>query len=149
MLFVSDSLWPHKLQPASLPPPWDFPGKNIGMGCHYLLQGIFPPHGSNLHVLHVLHWQVNSLTLTHLGSPIVLIAEPNQGDTTEQWMLHWDTKGSKIKWGECWRPCRIFSDCLRSHGNIIGFQKVAHSLIFEGFRPDQWFLTIFLLAPVT
>ena len=27
--------------------PWDFPGKNTGVGCHALLQGIFPTHGSN------------------------------------------------------------------------------------------------------
>ena len=27
--------------------PWDSPGKNTGMGCHFLLQGIFPTQGSN------------------------------------------------------------------------------------------------------
>ena len=27
--------------------PWDFPGKNTGLGCHFLLQGIFPAQGSN------------------------------------------------------------------------------------------------------
>ena len=32
--------------------PWDFPGKNIGMSCHFLLQGIFLTQGSNLHLLH-------------------------------------------------------------------------------------------------
>ena len=26
---------------------WDFPGKNTGVGCHFLLQGIFPTQGSN------------------------------------------------------------------------------------------------------
>ena len=31
--------------------PWDSPGKNTGMGCHALLQGIFPSRGSNLHLL--------------------------------------------------------------------------------------------------
>ena len=30
-----------------LPCPWDFSGKNTGMGCHFLLQGIFPPQGLN------------------------------------------------------------------------------------------------------
>ena len=30
---------------------WDFPGKNIGVGCHFLLRGIFPTQGSNLHLL--------------------------------------------------------------------------------------------------
>ena len=39
---VSDSLRPHVLQPARLLCPWDSPGKNTGVGCHALLQGIFP-----------------------------------------------------------------------------------------------------------
>ena len=38
---MSDSLWPHGLQPAKLLCPWDFPGKNTGVGCHFLLQRIF------------------------------------------------------------------------------------------------------------
>ena len=35
---VSNSVWPHRWQPTRLPRPWDSPGKNIGMGCHFLLQ---------------------------------------------------------------------------------------------------------------
>ena len=35
--------------------PWDSPGKNTGMGCHFLLQGIFPTQGLNLHLLPRLH----------------------------------------------------------------------------------------------
>ena len=41
---VSHSLWPYVLNPTRLPCPWDFPGKNTGVGCHLLLQGIFPTH---------------------------------------------------------------------------------------------------------
>ena len=37
---VSDSSRPHGLQPTSLLRPWDFPGKNTGVGCHFLLQCI-------------------------------------------------------------------------------------------------------------
>ena len=44
-------LWPHGLSPARLLCPWDFPGKNIRVGCHFLLQGIFPIQGSNLALL--------------------------------------------------------------------------------------------------
>ena len=47
--------------------PRDFPGKNTGVGCHFLLK-IFPTQGSNPHFLHLLHWQVDSLPLSHLGS---------------------------------------------------------------------------------
>ena len=35
---MSDSLQPHARQPARLPRPWDSPGKNTGVGCHFLLQ---------------------------------------------------------------------------------------------------------------
>ena len=50
---MSSSLWPHGLEPSRLLCPWDFPGKNTGMGGHFLLQGIFPTQGSNLHLLHI------------------------------------------------------------------------------------------------
>jgi len=35
---VSDSVQPHRRQPTRLPRPWDSPGKNTGVGCHFLLQ---------------------------------------------------------------------------------------------------------------
>ena len=44
---VSGSLWSHGLQPTRILSPWDFPGKNTGVGCHFLLQGIFLTQGLN------------------------------------------------------------------------------------------------------
>ena len=44
---VSDSLWPHELSPTRLLSPWNFSGKSTGVGCHFLLQGIFLTQGSN------------------------------------------------------------------------------------------------------
>ena len=35
---VSDSVRPHRRQPTRLPRPWDSPGKNTGVACHFLLQ---------------------------------------------------------------------------------------------------------------
>ena len=35
---VSDSVRPRRRQPTRLPCPWDSPGKNTGVGCHFLLQ---------------------------------------------------------------------------------------------------------------
>ena len=35
---MSDSVPPHRRQPTRLPRPWDSPGKNTGVGCHFLLQ---------------------------------------------------------------------------------------------------------------
>ena len=59
---VSDSMQPFGLQLTRLLCLWDFPGKNTGVDCHFLLQGIFPTQGSNLHLL---HWQAGSLPLSH------------------------------------------------------------------------------------
>ena len=67
---ISDSLWPHWLQPSSLLCPWNFPGKNAGVGCHFLLQGIFLTQGSNPYLLRFLCQQVDSLPLSHLRSPL-------------------------------------------------------------------------------
>ena len=57
----------HGPEPARLLCPWDFPCKNIGVGCHFLLQGIFPTQGSNPCLLCLLHWQADSSPLSHLG----------------------------------------------------------------------------------
>ena len=35
---MSNSVQPHRRQPTRLPDPWDSPGKNTGVGCHFLLQ---------------------------------------------------------------------------------------------------------------
>ena len=56
----------HGLKTARLLCPWDFSGKNSGVGCHSLLQGIFPTQESNPRLLH--RW-ADSLPLRHLGSP--------------------------------------------------------------------------------
>ena len=60
-LSVSDSLQPHGLQPTVFLCPWDSPGKNTGVGCHFLLQGIFPTQELNTCLMRFLHWQPNSL----------------------------------------------------------------------------------------
>ena len=57
------------LYPARLLCPWDSPGKNTGVGCHALLQGIFLTQGSNPHLLCLLCWQVGSLPLAPPGKP--------------------------------------------------------------------------------
>ena len=40
---------------------WNFPGKNTGVGCHFLFQGIFSTQRLNPPLLHLLHWQADSL----------------------------------------------------------------------------------------
>ena len=63
----------HGLQPAKLLCPWDSPGKNTGLGSHFLLQGIFPTQGSSPCLLSLLHWQVDSLPLCHMGATILSV----------------------------------------------------------------------------
>ena len=48
---MSNSLQLHELYPARLLCPWDFPGKDTAVGCHALLQGIFPAQGLNPYLL--------------------------------------------------------------------------------------------------
>ena len=63
---VSDSLRPHRLQLSRLLCPWNSPGKNTGVGCHSLLQGIFRPRDQT---------QISCIVgrffnhLSHQGSP--------------------------------------------------------------------------------
>ena len=60
-----DSSRPHGLQPTRLLCPWDFPGKSIGVGCHFLLQGIFLTQGLNPGLLHC---RQTLYPLSHQGS---------------------------------------------------------------------------------
>ena len=70
---VSNSLGPCGQKPTRLLCPWNFPGKNTGAGCYFLLQGIFLTQGSKLCLLPLLHWQADSLLLCHLGNPYAYI----------------------------------------------------------------------------
>ena len=63
-LFVTPWIVAHKA-PLSMV----FPDKNTGVGCHFLLQGIFQTQEWNLHFLCLLHWQKGSLALVPPGKP--------------------------------------------------------------------------------
>ena len=63
---------PTLCDPMDCSPPGsstDFSGKNTGVACHFLLQGIFPTQGSNLRVLSLLHCRQILLSLSHLECP--------------------------------------------------------------------------------
>ena len=97
--------------------PWNSPGKNTGVSCHFLLQGIFPTLGSNpglLQCRQILH------CLSHQGSPTALITVC---ETSEHWpfacspfCLHflslcWWSKEPKTEW----RDSRNFLSSPSSH----------------------------------
>ena len=62
---MTDSLRPRGLWPTRLPCPWNFPAQNTGVGCHFLLQGIFPTRGSNPCLPYCRH------LLSHQGNPSI------------------------------------------------------------------------------
>ena len=72
---MSDSLEPCGLWPARLLCPWDSLGKNTGVGCHSLLQEIFPLQGLNLGVLRC-RWILH--LLSHQGRMILCCVDGPQ-----------------------------------------------------------------------
>ena len=99
---MSNSLQLQGWQPTRLLCLWDFSGKNTGVGCHFLLQEIFPTQELNLHLL---HWQVDSLPLSHLGGPKI-----EQVYLHGKWYVYLKYK---FKWAYC-----IF--IYHSHTLVVG-----------------------------
>ena len=59
-----------------------FPGKNTRVGCHFFLQGNFLTQELKPGLLHLLHWQADSLPLSHEGSP-----KPRLAGVYEIWAM--------------------------------------------------------------
>ena len=66
---MSDSLQPCGLQPTSILYPWDFLRRILGVGCHFLFQGIFPTPGLILHLLCFLYYKRILYLLSYSRSP--------------------------------------------------------------------------------
>ena len=79
MLFFTDSVAQacltlyDPMPPTRLLCPWGSLSKNTGAGCHALLQEIFPTQESSPCLLHLFHWQADSLPLHHLRSLNVML----------------------------------------------------------------------------
>ena len=87
---VPNFLWSHGLQPTRVLCPWDFPGKDTGVICHFLLQGIFPTQGSSPGLLQCrqsLYWlsyqgshnkckTIWILLIIHHGTRVLVNTEP-------------------------------------------------------------------------
>ena len=95
------SLWPHRLQLTRLLCPWDFPG-NTGMGCH-----AWVAHESNLCLLHLLHWQVDSSPPSHQGSWLIL-GKIEQS----RWVTEDHVMGRTVSLQEVLSPCTILEGIL-------------------------------------
>ena len=109
--------------------PWNFPGKNTGVSCHFLLQGIFPTQGSNPGLLHCRQIPYQ---LSCQGSPRILewVAYPFSSGSSRPRKLYLE-EGShsgkesacqsrrrkrckfnpwvgKIPWSKKWHPTLVF-----------------------------------------
>ena len=113
---VSESLWPLGLRPVRLLCPWDFPGKNTGGGCHFLLQGIFLTQGSNPSLL---HWQADFLPRSHLGSLSTLIIK--QGHMDRAWRMSHHMKDDhteehlRLRYPAQWQPSCPLTESARKN----------------------------------
>ena len=73
------------------------------MGCHFLLQGIFPIEGLNPRLLYLLHWQVGSLPLAPRGKPSLYLMKISQNsfksaECTEMFVTSVFTEQRKKRW---------------------------------------------------
>ena len=131
----------------------EIPSKNTGVGCHFILQGIFLTHGLNLHLLLLLHWQVDSLPLNHLESPhpfarilkksLYRSLNRAQSRTTSTWSQQHITVSSLCPWNllplwEQWAEC-IFQ---RQRRGLRAFDPL-------GLTWDQLSVRYFLWPPPT
>ena len=73
---MSDSLRPHGCSPSGSSDHGIFPGKNIGVGCHFLLQVIFPAQGLNPGLLHC---RQIPYFLNHQGSIPLMLQKYSEG----------------------------------------------------------------------
>ena len=110
------TLRPHGLQPARLLCPWDFPGRKAGVGCHFLLQGLFLTQRSDPGLLCFLRWQVGSLPLSQPGSPAGSLREYRHISP------HSHTFTSNLL-GLC---CSPSSGCVPTH--LASIPDAAHSI---------------------
>ena len=120
------TLWRlHGLYPSRILCSWNFLGKNIGAGCHFFLQGIFPTQRLNPHLLCLLHCQAGSLpteqpsavykyiyihgwplntglnhqgTLIHGFFPIINTTVP-YSPRVYSWMWNFQIQRSHVCWG--------------------------------------------------
>ena len=94
-LQLCPTLWPYELQPTRPLLLWDSPGKNTGVGCHFLLQEIFPAQVSNPCLLSLLNWQADSLPTEPSGKP--QLSQRTQHCLEARARLGWGYSGKKLK----------------------------------------------------
>ena len=120
----------HGLEPAKLLCPWDFPGKNIGMCCHFLLQGIFLTQRSNLGLL---HWQEDSSPLHHL---LLFSCSVVSNSLRPRGLQHTSLPCPSLSPGACSNSCPLSRSCHPTiSSSVVPFSSSLQSFPASGSFP--------------
>ena len=137
---------------SSLPGcPWDSPGKSTGVGCYFLLQGIFPTQESNpglphcRQILYQLSYEGSPLLYLVIrwgtwGPEILLNAGGNWGPPQIPWNPKPWQLGIELYFPRNLRGCLAFCVCLEVMSEV--FSKSCHLSLFDSLSPFcLWTLT--------
>ena len=150
---MSDSVWPHRRKATRFPCPWDSPGKNTGVGCHFLLQCMKVKSerevaqscptprdamdcslpGSSVHGIfqaRVLEWRAVAFSVMYSAYKL-----NKQGDSIQPWRIPFSI------WNQSVVPCpvltvaswpayRFLKRQIRWSGISISF-RIFHSLLWS------------------
>ena len=107
---MSNSLRPHGQQPARLLCPWNSPGKNTGVGCHFLLQRIFQTEGSNLMHCRQILYHLSPQGILYITYIYIYIF----------FFSHLAPCGTKF-WRRKWQPTPVFLPGeSQGRGSLVG-----------------------------
>ena len=130
-----------------VPLSWDFPNKNAGVGCHFLLLGIFPTQGSNLHLPCFLHCR---RILYHWGSlTLVGVEEKKESDLLwDIWdlRLHSCNRISRLEISSFFENFSMFSmenDGRGIRGHFDKYLRTDSPRVFY-WSSRQWLLYMYL-----
>ena len=134
---MSDSVRPHRRQPTRLPRPWDSPGKNTGVGCHFLLQcmkvenevALLCPTlsnpmdhslpGSSVHGIFqasVLEWGAIAFSTSLVGQWSIICLQCRRSEF-DPWV-------GKIPWRREWKPIPVlFPGAFHGKWNPVGYSQ--------------------------
>ena len=160
-------MWPHRRQPTRLPRPWDSPGKNTGVGCHFLLQCMTVknesevaqlcltvsdpmdcgPPGSSVHGIfqaRVLEWGAIAFSARYAGEYLRTISVTSQNcwDSQMGWCPVGFPRGSDGKESACnaGDPCLI-PGSGRFPGEENG-NSLQYSCLENSINRGAWQLTV-------
>ena len=119
--------------------PWDFPGKDTGLGCHFLLQRIFPTQDQDQVSCTAgrffTHWATREAPLWNkeylkltLGFPGSAVVKESTCQCRRRKRHDFDSWVGKILWSRKWQPTRLFLPG-KSHGqkSLAGYSPGGHS----------------------